>query len=138
MDTISPERRSEIMSRVRSHGTKPEVVVRKLVYGLGYRYRLRCPDVPGKPDLVFKGRKKVVFVHGCFWHRHEGCPNTRTPKSKVNFWRKKFEQNIARDRKVGQELTRAGWKYLIIWECQINDLEWLKKRIVSFLEDTQV
>jgi DNA mismatch endonuclease (patch repair protein) len=134
VDTVSLERRSEIMSRVRSRDTKPEMVVRRLVHGLGYRYRLHKRDVPGKPDLVFKSRKKAIFVHGCFWHRHEGCPNTRTPKSRVEFWERKFFQNQARDKQVRKELDEAGWNCLVIWECQVKDIETLTDKIVAFLE----
>jgi len=135
MDNISPERRSEIMSRVQSLNTKPEMIVRKLVYSLGYRYRIHPKDVPGKPDLVFKGRKKVIFVHGCFWHRHEGCLNTRTPKSRVGFWEEKFRKNQERDRAHYKKLSQAGWKYLIIWECQVKNTENLEQQVFQFLEE---
>ena len=135
MDTVSSKRRSEIMSRVRSKNTKPEMTVRSLVHSLGYRYRLHGKDLPGKPDMVFRSRKKVIFIHGCFWHRHRGCQKTSTPKSRVDFWTAKFEGNKARDAKIKRKLTRMGWQYLVIWECQVKDKEKLEKRITNFLED---
>jgi len=97
MDNLTKDERSEIMSRVKSRNTRREVAVRKLIWAMGIRYRFEGRDLPGKPDIVFRGRRKVIFIHGCFWHRHEGCPNTRTPKSRVEFWTKKFETNIRRD-----------------------------------------
>ena len=135
MDNITPERRSEIMSLVRSRNTKPEMIVRKLVYGLGYRYRIHAKNLPGKPDLVFKGRKKAIFVHGCFWHRHEGCPNTRTPKSRIDFWEEKFRKNQERDQLHYKKLSEAGWKYLIIWECQVKYTDNLEEIITQFLNE---
>ena len=135
MDTVSTKRRSEIMSKVRSKNTKPEMKVRSLVHSLGYRYRLHAAEIPGKPDLVFRSRGKVLFIHGCFWHRHRGCPNNRTPKSRVDFWTKKLEGNKARDARIKRELTKMGWRYLVIWECQVKDADKLKRKIVSFLED---
>jgi len=134
MDTVSAKRRSEIMALVKSKGTRPEVAVRKMVFGMGYRYRLNRSELPGKPDLVFPGRKKVIFVHGCFWHRHEGCPNARIPKSRVEFWKRKLERNAQRDREVQVELERMGWEYLIIWECELKDMEAIASRVKSFLE----
>jgi len=133
MDIVSAKRRSEIMGLVKSKNTKPELAVRKLVFGLGYRYRLNCPGLPGTPDLVFPGRKKVIFVHGCFWHRHEGCPNARIPKSRVEFWTKKLERNVQRDQEVQAELKRMGWEYLIIWECELKDMEAVAQRVKTFL-----
>ena len=100
MDTLSHAERSERMGRVRSKNTKPELVVRRLIHSLGYRYRLHRTDLLGCPDLVFPCRKKLIFIHGCFWHRHDGCPNTRLPKSRLDFWQTKFEVNRDRDRNV--------------------------------------
>lgn len=136
MDSLSPHERSERMSRVRGKDTKPEMVVRRLVHSLGYRYRLHSRKLPGQPDLVFAGRKKVIFVHGCFWHRHdESCPLTRWPKSRLDFWKPKLEQNRVRDLGNQQKLTEMSWKYLVVWECQVKDVETLKGRIQNFLED---
>ncbi len=108
MDTLSPAQRSERMSRVKSRDTKPELAVRRLVHSMGYRYRLHG-KLPGRPDLVFAARRKVIFVHGCFWHRHSGCPNCRLPKSRLAFWKPKLEANKKRDRKNQQSLRRLGW-----------------------------
>jgi DNA mismatch endonuclease (patch repair protein) len=136
MDTLSPEERSERMSRVRGKDTKPELSVRHLVYSLGYRYRLHSPKLPGKPDLVFASRGKVIFVHGCFWHRHDkGCSLTRLPKSKLDFWKPKLEGNKERDRKNQMKLKQLGWDYLIVWECELTRMEKLSKKIKKFLEE---
>ena len=129
------ERRSEIMSRVRSFGTQPEMMVRRLVHGLGYRYRLHGRDLPGRPDLVFASRRKVIFVHGCFWHRHPDCGLARTPKSRVQFWRTKLDGNRERDIANQRELRRMGWLSLVVWECELRDLESVTKRVVPFLEE---
>ena len=134
-DTLSPQERSERMSRVRSRDTKPEMIVRRLTHALGYRYRLHSRKMPGQPDLVFPGRKKVIFVHGCFWHRHdETCPLTRWPKSRLDFWVPKLEQNKQRDLRNQQNLSELGWTFLVVWECQIKDREALAQRIIQFLE----
>lgn len=135
MDNLTREQRSERMSRVRSKDTKPEMCVRRLVHSLGYRYRLHRGDLPGTPDLVFYSRRKVIFVHGCFWHRHTGCPNTRWPKSRLEFWKPKLEANRERDIKHKKQLTWLGWRYLVIWECEVRDTEALEIKIVKFLED---
>ena len=124
------------MARVRSKDTKPEWTVRKLVHGLGFRYRLHRKDLPGHPDLVFASRKKVIFIHGCFWHRHGvRCHLTRMPKSRLDFWKPKLEENRRRDEKNRRRLRAFGWKVLIIWECQIPRAEALKARIIKFLGD---
>lgn len=135
-DTLTPEQRSERMSRVRASDTKPEMRVRRLVHGLGYRYRLHRKNLPGKPDLVFPGRKKVIFVHGCFWHRHPdpNCPLARLPKSRLDFWLPKLEGNRERDERNAAKLKELGWQLLVIWECQLKDEEKLAKRIKKFLE----
>lgn len=133
MDTLTSEERSRRMAMVRGKDTKPELVVRRMIHGLGYRYRLHVSGLPGRPDLVFGSRKKVIFVHGCFWHRHAGCYRTRTPKSRVDFWQAKFQENVARDRRNKVWLTRQGWKYLIVWECETENSERVKKKVVKFL-----
>jgi len=133
MDTLTKPERSRLMSRVRSADTKPEMVVRRLVHGLGYRYRLHKSNLPGTPDLVFASRRKVIFVHGCFWHRHLGCSKTRTPKSRKHFWRSKFRENTDRDQRNQQELSRLGWRYLIVWECETEKPETLVAKLDTFL-----
>ena len=138
MDTLSPVQRSAQMAKVRSKSTKPELVVRKLIFGMGFRYRLHRRDLPGSPDLVFPSRRKVVFVHGCFWHRHQGCKLTRFPKSREEFWKKKFSDNVARDFKNRLELEALGWSALIVWECELRDLAALAKRLYGFLSQPQV
>ena len=136
MDTLTTAERSERMSRVRSKDTKPEMIVRSLVHGMGYRYRLHDRKLPGKPDLVLRSRGKIIFVHGCFWHRHgERCAYTRWPKSKLHFWRPKLEQNHQRDRVVRRKLRGLGWKVLVIWECQLKDRKAMARRVRAFLED---
>ena len=134
MDTLTPEQRSERMSRIRGKGTKVEFLVRRLVHALGYRYRLHRKDLPGCPDLVFPGRRKVVFVHGCFWHRHEGCKLARMPKSKVDFWEKKLEANRQRDLRDQEALSRLGWDILVLWECELKDRDRLLATLVEFLD----
>jgi DNA mismatch endonuclease, patch repair protein len=127
------------MSRIRGKDTKPEVVVRRLIHGMGYRYRLHRRDLPGTPDIVFSRTRKVIFVHGCFWHRHPDsrCRLARLPKSKLDFWQNKLEGNRRRDEENEAHLAQMGWDVLTIWECQINDIKSLKTRIVSFLSRRQ-
>ncbi len=134
-DTISKERRSELMSGIRSKNSKVELLVRSLVHRMGYRFRLHRKDLPGKPDLVFPGRKKVLFVHGCFWHWHSDpdCKNARMPKSRQEFWRPKLEGNRRRDRENKAKLTDLGWEVLEIWECEAREPEEIKSRIKWFL-----
>lgn len=134
VDTISRERRSKIMALVCGKNTRPELVVRKLVFGMGYRYRLHARDLPGQPDLVFRKKGKVIFVHGCFWHRHDGCPLARLPKSRSDFWLPKLEGNRLRDKRNERALTRQGWAVLTIWECQLQETDALRKRIRRFLD----
>lgn len=134
MDTLTPEQRSERMSRIRGKGSKAEMHVRRTVHSLGYRYRLHRRDLPGTPDLVFSGRRKVIFVHGCFWHRHEGCKNARLPKSRVDFWAAKLDANKSRDQRDQAALVARGWDILVLWECELNDDDGLRARLVEFLE----
>jgi len=132
-DTLSPEQRRERMQRVRSRDTKPERRLRALVWRLGYRYRKNNVAVTGKPDLSFKGRKRAIFLHGCFWHRHD-CPSgRRIPKSRVEFWTAKFEANVARDAEVQGRLIAAGWQSLVIWECDLSDEAEVSRRVQVFL-----
>lgn len=126
------------MSRVRGKDTKPEMMVRRLVHSMGYRYRLHSDKLPGRPDMVFAGRRKVIFVHGCFWHRHGGdCPLTRMPKlpkSRLDFWEPKLEKNRVRDQEKQRRLREMGWDYLIVWECQLRDLDKVAERVRGFLQ----
>lgn len=137
MDTLSVAERSKRMSRIRSVDTKPELLVRSIVHRCGYRYKLHDGSLPGKPDLVFPKRRKVVFVHGCFWHRHphRHCSLARLPKSKLSFWLPKLTLNRSRDIKNMAKLRRAGWKVAVIWECQVKRTEWLEKKLRKFLGD---
>jgi DNA mismatch endonuclease (patch repair protein) len=134
MDTLTPEERSERMSRIRSKNSKPEMAIRRLVHGMGYRYRLHARDLPGTPDLVFRSRKKVIFVHGCFWHGHE-CKLGRMPKSRIEFWSNKIASNRARDTKVLEQLREMGWSCLVIWECQLGGMEKISSKIKEFLSE---
>lgn len=124
------------MSRVRSTGSKVEHRVRSLTHRLGYRFRLHAPNLPGKPDLVFAARRKVIFVHGCFWHRHPdpNCRLARLPKSRQEFWIPKLEGNRVRDERKLKELEALGWRALTLWECQLKDEAWLQNEIRTFLE----
>ncbi|MGS4991016.1 very short patch repair endonuclease [Roseibium sp. RP-7] len=119
-DRISKEHRSWNMSRIRGKNTIPEVHLRKLLHAAGYRFRLHAPDLPGKPDIVLKKYKTVIFVHGCFWHRHDGCTGATIPKTRTEFWTKKFEATVERDLRKKEELEQAGWKVEIVWECELK------------------
>jgi DNA mismatch endonuclease (patch repair protein) len=118
VDNVSSERRSHIMSKVRSRNTSPELRVRKAAHALGLRFRLHRKDLPGKPDLVFPKLKTAVFVNGCFWHQHSGCRRAQTPKTRPEFWDNKFRNNITRDAQNTAALEQAGWKVVVIWECE--------------------
>ena len=120
VDTVSKEQRSNNMSHIRSKNTSIEVVVRKYLFGKGFRYRKNVVGLPGKPDIVLPKYKTVIFVHGCFWHRHNNCRFATTPSSNEEYWQKKFQRNIENDRRHFQELTGLGWKVIIIWECEIK------------------
>lgn len=135
-DTLTKAERAERMSRVRGKDTKPEMLVRRLIHRLGYRYRLHDKTLPGSPDLVFRSRRKVLFVHGCFWHRHQEptCKLARLPKSRQEFWGPKLEGNKARDERVRKALDRLGWKYLVVWECECGQAEHLENRMRAFLD----
>ena len=121
------------MQSVGTKDTGPEWTVRRLLHGLGYRYRLHAKHLPGRPDIVFASRKKAIFVHGCFWHRHD-CPKGRPPKSKAEYWLPKLDANEERDRKNLIDLETAGWKALVVWQCETKDLGRLKENLVEFLE----
>ena len=135
-DKLTPERRSVNMQAIKSKDTTPEIAVRRLVHSMGYRYRLHRKGLPGKPDLVFAGRRKVIFVHGCFWHQHEleHCLDGRRPKSNTGYWDAKLERNVERDDQNRQALEEAGWEVLVIWECETKDLSGLEQRLHAFLQ----
>jgi len=132
-DRLTPQRRSWNMSRVRAANTKPELVVRSLIHKMGYRYRLHVRELPGCPDIVLPRLKCVVFVHGCFWHRHRSCPFAYSPKTRKAFWQNKFKGNVARDRKQLRTLADLGWRVLVVWECELRNLDSIAKRLKSFL-----
>ncbi|WP_456752727.1 very short patch repair endonuclease [Bradyrhizobium sp. USDA 4461] len=133
MDTLTKAQRSERMARIRSKDTTPELAVRQALFALGYRYQLHRQDLPGKPDLVFPSRKKVVFVHGCFWHAHAGCSVANMPKSRTEFWQAKFQRNVERDKVNKRALRRMGWSTLTVWECEIKHTDRLVRRVTNYL-----
>ena len=134
MDRLTPERRSWLMSRVKPTNTSPELRVRSAAPALGLRFRLHAKNLPGRPDLVFPKWKKVIFVHGCFWHRHPGCKKATKPKSRTDYWSGKFARNVERDREVEKMLTDMGWSVHTIWECETKDLESLNSRLLEIFE----
>lgn len=133
MDTLSISQRSERMGLVRSRDTKPEMRVRRLVHSMGFRYRLHVKEIPGTPDLVFRRLRRVIFVHGCFWHRHTDCALCRLPKSRLEFWQPKLEGNRRRDVHHQRKLRRMGWKVLVIWECQLAKIAIVEQKLRTFL-----
>jgi DNA mismatch endonuclease (patch repair protein) len=128
MDAYGPTKRSAVMRAVKSQGTRPELKVRRLIWSLGGRYRLNRADLPGKPDIVLAGRKRVIFVHGCFWHGHD-CPRgARLPKTNRDYWRAKIDRNRGRDVRAREALTALGWRVETVWECEIKDSDALESR----------
>src|SRR5437016_13030065 len=121
MDVYSKETRSAVMKRVKSRDTRPEVIVRKALHASGYRYRLHLRELPGTPDIVFPRQKKIILVHGCFWHQHEGCPHAARPSSNISYWTTKLDRNIGRDSATLMALRDRGWEVLVVWECQTGD-----------------
>jgi len=132
VDIITPTQRSALMARIRGRDTGPERSVRRLLHGLGYRFRLHVSDLPGRPDIAFRSRRIVIFVHGCFWHRHN-CGLAYSPKTRPEFWQTKFEQNVRRDKMVQRALKRAGWRVVVVWECEIVRLSKLTARLTKLL-----
>lgn len=128
-DIVNKEQRSRNMSRIRGRDTKPELVVRRTAHRMGLRFRLYRKDLPGTPDLIFPKHRLAVFVHGCYWHRHNGCRFAYSPKSRVEFWTKKFEQNVERDRRNQTALRDLGWRVLVIWECETRDYRIIEERL---------
>ncbi|MCE7990094.1 MAG: DNA mismatch endonuclease Vsr [Caldilinea sp. CFX5] len=133
-DKFSQEQRSSTMSRVKSGNTKPERIVRSLLHKIGYRFRLQRKDLPGTPDIVLPKYRSVIFVHGCFWHGHPGCPRAARPTTRPEFWNHKLDHNIERDRKAQEELQRLGWRVLIVWQCELRDLTELEAKLRQFLK----
>jgi len=134
MDVLTPEQRKLNMSRIRNKDTRPEIVVRSLIHRMGYRYRLHVKNLSGKPDLVFPRRRKIIFVHGCFWHMHNCKYGRVKPQTNAEFWENKRLGNIERDRKNLSLLKKDGWKVLVVWECWIRNPQSLADRILIFLE----
>jgi len=134
-DIVSPKVRSAMMSRIRGKNTTPELLVRSLLYRCGYRFRIHVKSLPGRPDIVLHSRRAVIFVHGCFWHRHS-CGLAYQPKTRARFWAEKFAGNVERDRRYRRRLTNLGWRVLVVWECEIDDELKLGRRLREFLTDS--
>ena len=135
VDTVPAQVRSRIMAQVKSKDTKPELAVRRLLHGLGYRYRLHRKDLPGRPDLVFPARRKVVLIHGCFWHGHADCERARLPSSNTDYWHTKLKRNRERDERNLFLLQQEGWKPFVVWECELSDLEAVARNLTDFLDN---
>jgi DNA mismatch endonuclease, patch repair protein len=134
MDRVDPATRKRVMAAVKSKDTAPELKLRRWLHAIGYRYRLHVRELPGRPDLVFPARRKVIFVHGCFWHRHGGCARAAMPATRQAFWVEKLTANVKRDARQVLELRALGWDVLIVWECQVRQLNTLANKVVRFLE----
>lgn len=134
-DVFSNEKRSWIMCRVKGRDTKPEILVRSLIFHMGFRFRLHRRDLPGTPDIVLPRHRKVIFVHGCFWHGHNSCPRSKRPTTNEDFWNNKLDGNIERDKRYCMELRQMGWKVLIVWECETRSAEKLLQKLEGFLHD---
>lgn len=132
-DIFTPEKRSDVMRKIKNKNTKPELAVRSLSHRLGFRFRLHRNDLPGKPDMVFPKYQLCLFVHGCFWHQHPGCKYAYQPKSRPEFWSSKLCKNVLRDMKVQQELITRGWKVGVIWECETKNPDLLEQRLIAIL-----
>ncbi len=132
-DVFTPEQRSAVMARVKGKNTRPEMKVRRLAHALGYRFRLHRKDLPGSPDLVFAGRKKVIFVHGCFWHGHDCARGSRQPKQNADYWRAKIGRNLERDAHATEALQAQGWTVLALWECELKEVDALAAMLTAFL-----
>jgi DNA mismatch endonuclease, patch repair protein len=136
VDRITKKHRSWNMSRIKSRDTKPEKAVRSALHRLGFRFRLHCKDLPGSPDIVLPKYRTIIFVHGCFWHRHDGCKFSYDPKSRVDFWMKKFQTNINRDKRVRRELDSLDWRSCVIWECETLDPVALEMHLRTILQSS--
>ena len=138
MDRLTKERRSWNMSRIKGRDTKPEKQIRSLLHRLGYRFRVHRQDLPGRPDIILPKYATVIFVHGCFWHRHRGCKYAYTPKSRIDFWKTKFSENISRDKRTLTALREIGWSALIVWECETKNEAKLSDQLRTFLESAKL
>lgn len=136
VDKLTPRERSAHMARIKRANTQPELIVRRLLHRLGYRFRIQLKGVPGRPDIAFPRRRKAIFVHGCFWHAHENCPSSRIPKTRTEFWQKKFDRNRERDRRLELAAREAGWDCLTIWECELRDQDEVVRRLKDCLGPT--
>ncbi len=134
MDTFPPDKRSDIMRRVHSTNTTPERKVRSLLHRLGYRFRIHRSDLPGRPDIVLPKHRTVVFVHGCFWHRHQDCPRATTPSSRQEYWLPKFRRTVDRDKRNQEGLRDSGWNVVVVWECETKDLKILGERMSGLID----
>lgn len=132
-DIFSPAKRSAVMARIKGRDTAPERAVRSMLHGLGYRFRLHRSDLPGKPDIVLPRYRTLIFVHGCFWHRHRDCRFAYLPATRRSFWQKKFDQNISRDRNALRQLKKRGWRVVVVWECQLRSLRRVSNRLSTIL-----
>jgi len=135
MDRLDKVRRSWNMSRIKGRNTAPEVQVRSILHRAGFRFRLHRKDLPGKPDIVLPKRGAIVFVHGCFWHRHQECRNCTTPKTNADFWQPKFDGNVARDHQNAKTLRKMGWKVIVVWECELASPDKVNRRLLRLLGD---
>lgn len=136
MDRLTPEQRSRNMANIKSKNTKPEKTVRSLLHAAGYRFRLHRKDLPGSPDLVLPKYNTVIFIHGCYWHRHSGCRRASTPKTNTKFWQSKFDANVKRDSVAKQAIEKAGWNVIIVWECETRTPDVLLKRLKAELDES--
>jgi DNA mismatch endonuclease (patch repair protein) len=134
MDRLTRGRRSALMSRIRGKDTAPEKTLRAILHKAGYRYRLNVRSLPGSPDIVFPGRRKLIFVHGCFWHSHANCRLGALPKTKLQYWEPKLRANVSRDLRTIRKLRRQGWSVLVVWQCSLKNLDRCMSRITRFLE----
>ncbi|MGH9437745.1 MAG: very short patch repair endonuclease [Terriglobia bacterium] len=132
-DKLTPERRSENMRNIRAKNTSPEMIVRRIVHSMGFRYRLHVAELPGKPDLVLPRLRKIIEVRGCFWHQHGGCIDSHIPKSRADYWCPKLMKNVERDKLNQTKLIACGWEILTLWECELRDSEQIRKRLRLFL-----
>jgi DNA mismatch endonuclease (patch repair protein) len=133
MDVFDKGKRSRIMGSIKGKNTKPELLVRSMLHKMGYRFRLHRKDLPGNPDIILPKFKKVIFVHGCFWHGHDKCKRSKRPSTNREFWNEKLNKNIDRDKRNNEELNNKGWESLIVWTCEIKDKELLKQKLTDFL-----
>jgi DNA mismatch endonuclease, patch repair protein len=137
VDRLTPQQRSVLMARIRRSNTKPEIIVRQLLHRLGYRFRVQLKGVPGRPDVAFPRRRKIIQIHGCFWHAHDSCATFRMPKSRTDFWQAKFAQNKARDARLEKAAREAGWDVLTLWECRLKNEVGLVDELTNFLGPTR-